>query len=109
MRNARACWGLPLKAWASRARRRAEAEQPVGRAAHVQRHRQAVPARQRQLLAVEDVPAVTVQAGHEIVETDLAHGNQSRVLALGGQASVEQHQVLVGPPRPVHSGWMPSA
>ncbi len=70
-------------------------EQAVGRAPHMQDHRQAMPVRQQQLLAVEELLAIAVQPRHEMVEPDLAHRHQPRVVAQRGQLPVELGQVLL--------------
>ena len=73
-------------------------QQRIGRAAHVQQHRQIVPPCQRQLLGVEMLLPFARQAGDEVVDTDLADRHQPRVVALALQFGVEPGQVaIVGP------------
>ena len=56
-------------------------QQAVGRAPHMQDHRQPGVARQLQLGEVETLLHLRVQPGHEEVEPDLAHGHQPRIVA----------------------------
>jgi hypothetical protein len=71
-------------------------QQRVGRAAHVQDHRQAGVARQLQLREVEALLARAVQAGHEVVEADLAHRHQARVVAVARKRLRQPVEVVVG-------------
>ena len=71
-------------------------EQRVGRAPHVQDHRQPGLAGQRQLRDVEALLPRAVQAGHEVVQPDLAHRHQARVVALRLQRLAQPLQVGVG-------------
>ena len=57
-------------------------EQAVGRAPHVQDHRQAVGLGERELCGVETLLPGPVQAGDEVVEADLAHRHQVRIVTL---------------------------
>ena len=76
-------------------------EQAVGRAAHVQDHRQAEAPRQLQLRAVKAPLARWVKAGHEAVEPDLAHRDQARVGLVLLQRAGQRLQVFVGGARRV--------
>ena len=77
------------------AMRRRPVQQRVGRAAHVQDHRQAGVARQLQLRQVEALLARAVQPGHEVVEPDLAHRHQARVVAVRLQRGLQPVEVGV--------------
>ena len=70
-------------------------QQRVGRATHVQDHRQPSVARQLQLRQVEPLLQRAVQPGHEMVQPDLAHRHQARVVAPGVQRSLQPVEVGV--------------
>jgi hypothetical protein len=70
-------------------------EQRVGRAPHVQDHRQAMAAGKLELCDVEMLLALAVQPRHEVVQADLADGHQPRVVARVSQRLVEPLQVGV--------------
>ena len=70
-------------------------EEPVGRPPHVQDHRQAVAARQRELLAIEEFLPRGVQAGHEIIQADLAHRHQPRIVPRIGQRAVQKLEIIL--------------
>ena len=87
---------LPLKAWAMPVTPALPQllEQAVGRPAHMQDHGQAVTARQQELFAVKKFLARRIQAGHEIIQPDLADRHQPRVVLRVGQGLVQPVQVI---------------
>jgi hypothetical protein len=76
-------------------------QQRVGRAPHVQDHGQPGVACQAQLREVEALLQRAVEPGHEVVEPDLAHGHQARIVALRLQRGAQPFEVAVLRPRHV--------
>jgi hypothetical protein len=70
-------------------------EQGVRRAAHMKNDRQALRPRQLELRGVEVRLPKAVQAGHEVVEPDLTHGHQPRVVRRVAQSLRQALQSLV--------------
>ena len=70
-------------------------EQTVGRATHMQHHRQAVRAGQLQLRNIEALLALAVRTRHEMVEPDFTDGHQARVVLAGLQCSRPRRRKLI--------------
>ena len=49
-----------------------------------------------QLLLVKMFLPRAVQPGHEVVQADLAHGDQARIVAVRGEGTVQRGQVFLG-------------
>ena len=84
-------------------------EQVVGRAPHVQDHRQIELARQRELRGIEVRLALAVQTGHEVIEPDLADRDEARVVAQCAASASRSRARSASAARSTNSGWMPSA
>ena len=70
-------------------------QQRVGRATHMQDHRQIELARQLQLRDIEDFLPRPVEARHKMIQPDLAHRHQARVVAVGLQRSAQRGEIGV--------------
>ena len=76
-------------------------EQLVGRAAHMQDHRQIEPARQLQLRTVKLLLPRGIQSIGKKIQPDFADGHQARVTMVLLQRLGQQRQVGIGRPRGV--------
>ena len=71
-------------------------KQRIGRTPHMQDHRQAGLARQLQLGPVEVLLPRQVQPRHEVVQPDLAHRHQPRVVSVRAQLLLQVLQIALG-------------
>jgi S1-C subfamily serine protease len=68
-------------------------QQAVSRASHMQDHRQPSVTRQLQLRCIEMRLQGPVQSWHKVIQTDLTHGHQTRVVALVLQGLLQPVQI----------------